>query len=104
MANGGSTMQRSFSHVADAGTAPSSVRCSAACGHDSPGRPRRWVHGTGVAWLTACLAALVQAALGQRPFEESALSMVIVFGVVGWGAVALRAAGAMVHAPAWRTP
>ena len=54
-------------------------------------RRRRWVHIAGVAWLAACLAALLQAGLGDPPLQTSALSIAIVTGLVGWAAVAAYA-------------
>ena len=57
-------------------------------------RRRRWVHVAGGAWLAACLAALLQAGLGEPPLQPSALSVAIVTGLVGWAAVAAYALAA----------
>ena len=57
-------------------------------------RRRRWVHVAGVAWLAACVAALLQAALGQPPLEISALSAAIIAGLVAWAATAAYAVAA----------
>ena len=57
-------------------------------------RRHRWVHVAGVAWLAACLAALLQAGLGEPPLQASALSAAIVAGLVAWAAVAAYAVAA----------
>jgi hypothetical protein len=53
-------------------------------------QPRRWVHAAGIGWLTACVAALVPALLGESPLEPAAATVAIL-GLVVWAAVTIRA-------------
>jgi hypothetical protein len=43
-----------------------------------------WLHISGAGWLMACIAALAQALLDERPLEPSLLSALIVAGVLVW--------------------
>ncbi|MET1003766.1 MAG: hypothetical protein ABWZ15_18280 [Acidimicrobiia bacterium] len=51
-------------------------------------RPPTWVHVAGVAWLVACVAALLQALMGDPPFEPSALTALIVAALAVFSAIA----------------
>ncbi|MGH8977822.1 MAG: hypothetical protein ACRDV7_07080, partial [Acidimicrobiia bacterium] len=57
-------------------------------------RPRSpaMVHAAGTAWLTACAAALLQALLGDPPFEPSPLTALIVAALAVWTAIAVSTA------------
>ena len=46
--------------------------------------PRDWVHVAGVAWLTACTGALVQAVLDEAPMEPAPLSAVTLVALLAW--------------------
>jgi hypothetical protein len=50
-----------------------------------------WLHTTGVGWLAACFAALLQAVVGQPPLGASLLTIVIVGGLFLWAAGASHA-------------
>jgi hypothetical protein len=54
--------------------------------HESTENARLWSHVVGLGWLTACAAALAQAALGRPPFEPSILSGLVVTGLATWAA------------------
>jgi hypothetical protein len=56
------------------------------------------LHVTGIGWLAACFAALLQAVVGQPPFGASVLTIVIVAGLLLW------AAGASHALLTWRRP
>jgi hypothetical protein len=47
-------------------------------------QPRPWIHIAGIGWLLACTAALVQALLGEPPFEASFVSAVIIAALASW--------------------
>jgi hypothetical protein len=50
-----------------------------------------WLHTTGVGWLVACIAALIQAVVDQPPLGASLLTIVIVAGLLLWAAGASHA-------------
>jgi hypothetical protein len=51
-------------------------------------RPPTWVHVAGIAWLVACVAALLQALMGDPPFEPSTLTALIVAALAVFSAIA----------------
>jgi hypothetical protein len=54
---------------------------------------RRWVHLTGIAWLTACAAVAAQTIAGRSIFDVSPAMLVTWFVLVVWTAMALFAFG-----------
>ena len=66
-------------------------------------RQRAVVHVAGMAWLTACLAALLQAALGRAPWDASALTVVVAMGATAWVASAAYALVMWGQKVSWRT-
>ena len=50
----------------------------------APLRATRWLHAAGLGWLIACAAALIQAVVGDSPFESSATTVIIVVGLALW--------------------
>ena len=49
-------------------------------------------HVAGAAWITACLAAVVHAAVARRPLEMSGLAIVVAAALLVWLATAVAAA------------
>jgi hypothetical protein len=52
---------------------------------------RRWVHLTGVAWLTACAAVALQTIAGRSVFDVSPAMIVTAFVLAVWSGIALFA-------------
>ena len=65
-------------------------------------RPMTRLHVAGVAWLTACLAALIQAAMSSPPMERSAVSIVIVGALLVWVATATTALVSAGQTTSWQ--